>query len=712
MWRQMALYELDPAPNAFLRWAYRPTRDRLAAVLEDVFAAARRTLRVGELAIGHVRWLLRLIGVRMAWDKRWREPGSRTDGQSILVDALQYPTRVTSAPDINASELGLLASVVAAKLGTVHLGAADGGLLSQLLQEGGIPPHLQRERKIYPTPQHVAWRMVQTLPFEALPRHERRVWDGTCGSGTILVAALERLRALVPELEGAALRQHLVSSISGNDLAEALADATRMALDQALGAPAGPDWAIRVGDVADALPEDTERRPTIIAGNPPFKASGHTPDEAIGVVQGYVHALPSGGLMSVVVPASLAATDAARSLRVQLVHGFDLFEVWELPRGSFRGTEQETAVIMGRKRPSASATDNVVTWRRFGRNQQLDLIGAVRQARWLVASGAPFRPPLALDLEDQLADSPRLGTYVPRLNRSLGITPGKANRDAVLQAPEEGAEPYLRGREGMLPFYIPWKERPAWLRYSRELQWDRPQYYRLFKSPKVLISRHATWGDAWRVRAAVDTAGLLPSDQFVAIRPEQPLSLDFVAALFNSALANCWLKLVNPAFTTTLSHMLSLPVPANLSSLAVRRAESLARQLAQVRAVESAPADELVRLTLDLDSAIYDAYEVSPRSRSAISSHFLWHGDARDGFDGPTIAAPDGVDGVFGEGVFSDTAAERLQELTERSEERSLSAAEDAELQRLIDWWQRASIDRARRAHPVASSDASEAAGA
>lgn len=694
-WRQMALYEVDQEPNAFLRWAYQPARDRLGGVLTRVFREARRRFdSAGGLQAGHVRWLLRLIGVRIAWDKNWFDAGNRLSADQILADALRYPTKVERLDDLSPSAIEVLAEVVASSLGIVHLKAADGGLLSHLLQDS-IPKDLQHAWKLYPTPQHVAWRMMATLPVETIPIDERRVWDGTCGSGTILVAALERLRALVPDLELPALRRYLVGAIAGNDLAVALADATRIALDQALGAPVGADWRIAVGDVAAAVPPGGEKGPTVIVGNPPFRASGKTPDTAIRVVSRYAASLSVGGLFSVVVPGSLCATDAARDLRWFLLREFDLYEVWELPKGAFRGTHQETVVLTGRRLFPGEEPSSAVTWRRFGAAERSAQIDTLARAAWLRDPHVPFLHPLGVRLIDHLAPFRRLADFVPPPNRTQGITPGAAGREDVLEAPPPlpSVVPYLVGREGMRPFFVPWDLHPRWLNYdSPRLQWPRRDKAWIFKARKVIVSRHATWGSAWRVRAAVDERGLFVSDQFNALVPAPPVTPEVVAALFNSALVNCWLKLANPAFSTTLKQMLLLPVPDELDFVLVERMEHLARALAQSRqavALGKRVHGDLAAITLALDEAVYDAYRVPPSLRKEIAEHFWWYGDHRDGFDTPMVARPEEYQ-VAEAQEFTTRDSDRLKQLLAKQAEERLTNVEEAELDDLINLWQRA----------------------
>lgn len=704
-WRQTALYEASPEHSAFFEWAYKPTRDRL----ERVFARLlRETLALGldrqESEADCLRWTLRMLGARLVWDKKWTDQiGSRTSAEDLLRAALSYPTplgRVSGLRTDTASELAML---VTEHLAHIDLSTADGALLGQVIQGGALPTSLQKKWNLYPTPPDIAWRMLQDLPIETLPRAERRVWDGTCGTGTFLAAAVDVLRALAPDLEGVEIRDYLVASISGNEREPTMADTTRIALDQALGAPAGAEWHITERDVHNAVATLGPDRPTIIVGNPLFRGGGRGEEIAAGIIDDYLKELPEGGMMAIVTPRTMLATDSGLAVRKHLLEETNILEAWELPGKVFRRTDTETAVLVVVRRFRADVSSDATTWRVLSADRQEQWIGAVDQQDWAKAPRRALRAPLAMRLEALFEQGPKLRNFVPNENRTQGITPGSKATSAgdVLDETEPGAEPYLVGRTGMLPFYISWDRHRRWIRdRSPRLQWPRRDYASLFRGPKVLVSRHATHGATWRVRAAVEKDGLFPSDQFVALRPEPPLTLDLVAGILNSILANAWLRLVNPAFSLRIDDLLTLPVPSDLGSSEVKVVEGLSRELAVLWA-HLAEAElsghrhvrdnlELARtLTFDLDQAVYTLYRVPLDVQYEIGTFLKWLGGNRPGFKDPAIQHPDRptlpMDECFGE---RDSA--RLGELFTERDESGLTAAQEEELEHLLWRWQRA----------------------
>jgi hypothetical protein len=559
-WRQMALYEVSPEPNAFLQWAYKPTRERVTKVFTRLLQEALALAEGGERPHStYLQWVLRMVGVRLVWDKRWVDDvGNRASPEDIFRAACGYPTVLQDLgePKVNA---GLaVANLVVDHLQMMDLRAIDRGILSQIVHGQGLPKELQQRWKLYPTPSDLAWRMLQGLPIEALPEAERRVWDGTCGTGTFLATAIDRLRELVPHMHGEELRVYLTSAVGGNEIRPALADATRVALDQALGAKAGSKWQITEEDVRSTQPRVGANVPTIVLGNPPFEGKGKSGDVSSEIIDDYLAALPAGGLLGVVAPRTMLGTDSAIPVRRRLLLKFDLIEVWELGPRTFARTDTETAVLLGRRHASeGEKRQNSVTWRVLDSSRTEQWIDAAVQERWFSTERADIQSPLALRLNDCFANFRRFGDLIPREDRSQGITPGASGKVDILEYPVGDAEPYLVGAKDIKPFHISWVEDRHWIRHqSPRLHRSRPEHWPLFRGPKILISRQATRSATWRIKAAADNRGLFPSDRFWAIKPPRSFSLELAAGILNSLLTNAWIRLINPAFNVRLDSLL------------------------------------------------------------------------------------------------------------------------------------------------------------
>ena len=158
----------------------------------------------------------------------------------------------------------------------VDLGIVDGGALSQTLQMNGLTQEMRNEWNLYPTPADLAWKMAQAIPIEGLNEDEPVVWDGTCGTGTLLVAALDRLRHLNGDDEVS--RQRIAAMISGNDREPLLADLARINLEIAAGDIDGQPWDICNHDVLEPDANIFPKNPNVILG---IRRSNHEAEERI-----------------------------------------------------------------------------------------------------------------------------------------------------------------------------------------------------------------------------------------------------------------------------------------------------------------------------------------------------------------------------------------------------------------------------------------------
>ena len=480
---------------------------------------------------------------------------------------------------------------------------------------------------------------------------------------------------------------------------QSYADATRIALDLDFGKPL--EWDLTSMDVKRVDFDNLSFKPTIVVGNPPFEAHSGKLERAVAILSHYLEQLPTGGLISIIVPKTLLSggLTRGRQLREDMLDKLEILEVWDLPRGTFPGANSDAAVISGRRPGAISAQDRPVLWRFMDDKSHTPLLDmAETQLHWQRDSERAIVPPLLQRLKRALATGGShvpLRRFVPERSRTKGITLGKVSRetDTLSHQWEAGRKPYLEGRQEMLPFRLPPRNRQKWLRYSRCLERPRPQHERLFCRQKLFVSRHETRGGAWPLRAAVDYDGIYPSDQFYVLDPEPPYTLDILAVIFNSSFANCWLRLANPGFTVRLGECLEIPVPADPDRSLLEELDRLSRSLGRGydRLSESA--------VYRVDRLVYDLYDLSTPLRTQIAAYFRWKGDKRPGFrnvmvEDTTVEWPD-PDSVYG-----PHHAKRLEELSEHQDSLQSEDAEQ-EVEELLQRAERAALLQSAQSQPL-----------
>ncbi len=695
-WRQMSLYEVAKKPTVFYEWAFCPTRDELKRMLKKALREGLHDHLDMPVKAERLRWLLRFTGVRIAWDKGWLPCASRNSATELVSAASKYPVSLRAVPE--AYELA--ERFIDAVGSSISLGIADGGLLSQILQTNGLVEDLRREWKLYPTPPDIAWEMVETIPIEAIAEADRLVWDGTCGTGTLMVVSMERLRQLSNRYDKQP--EQMTTNLIGNDRQPLLADLSRMALDTALGKIQGPNWQIQTCDVLNLGLDSFRRRPNIIVGNPPFEARGPRADLAIRIIEGYIDILEPGGVLAVVLPRTILGASGSHAVRFRekLLKGFELYEMWELPQGFARNVSSEAAIICGRKRYSHEIQRSAVIWKVFEPSRRNPPLTDVVSSPdiWLKSDTKALESPLLLRLRKCLKEFPSLEDTIGSGRITMGITHGLEGDKAIFQEEELDSHPYLSGRTNMAPFYLPRRGNQKWIRYSDSaLHRARRGYESLFRGRKVMVSRWSTGGSPWAVQAAVDQWGLYPSDDFIAIAPEPALSCEVVAALFNSALISLWIRLNNPSRTIRVGECAAVPVPTSTQPEIGKLEEvaqnlcALRQQLAGGQGDQNTVLNEIEAKTLELDEIAYDAYRMPEELRAQVSSYLVKHDKSRPGFDRPLVREHEFKFTKAAE-VFTEGHGRRMRTLLETRKQRHLSAGEMAELEDLLTRWEKAQI--------------------
>lgn len=701
--RQLALYE--SAPNdVFLQWAFQPTEKAFRRLLKNLFDELIPEESSSVERIWRLHLLIRLLGVRIAWDKGKLGAPNRNSPEAILLESQRYPSETNS---YGHRELDFAQQFVDA-MPPVNLRIADGGILSQVLQMHGLIKEVRDDWKLYPTPADLAWRMIQAVPMESIDDEELLVWDGTCGTGTLLVVAAEKLNQIANKHRKS--DSQIQNKIYGNDMRPLLADLTRISLDAATGDFRGQQWNIANRDVLETAQDSFPVRPSVIIGNPPFEAIGKKTDYAVRVLETYLKLLKPGGVIATIMPRSILGVSGsgAHKLREQLLTNFELYEVWNIPQGYVPRVSSELAVICARKRWSDDEQRHATVWRTLDPQRKKAAMTNVVSSPsiWKKSSTNAIENPLLVDLRDLFDGNPTLSDQMHGIWISEGITPGAEGQKDVLSRVEPGAVPYLVGRTGMVPYHISEQLGPRWIRYqSPRLFRNRKASEPLFKSRKVVLTRWATGGSPWACRAAVDEDGRYPSENFIVIGPEPVISCEAIAGLFNTQLINCWITLANPSRTLRVQTYETIPLPRVFEVSSFSRVSQIVMDishLVRIDATEISHDDHLKEtirhLTLEIDEAVYDAYSVPQQMRDRIKQFYRWYDKPRPGFDDSLVEEID-VGMPLPSEVFDDIQQSRLKFLQFLAIEKELTPSESSELNNLTSKWQEAYTAHENRIH-------------
>jgi len=221
---------------------------------------------------------------------------------------------------------------------------------------------------VHSTPSIIAELMVDRLPFESLLEHERFIIEPFAGHGVFLVAALRRLRELLPvSLSDEERHKYLRDRLTAIEVDTFAAEVCRLSLMLA-DYPNPNGWQIIPKDVfASDILDKQLKTSQIVLCNPPFEdftlqerehyrdkiQSVHKPHEILNKVLENPPAM-----FGFVLPRSAIMGERYIDIQNRIARTYEQIETIALPDRIFAFSDQETILVLASKR-NKSAKANV-----------------------------------------------------------------------------------------------------------------------------------------------------------------------------------------------------------------------------------------------------------------------------------------------------------------------------------------------------------------
>ena len=510
-----------------------------------------------------------------------------------------------SASSLEKSVLGQLID----RLGHgIDYRSLDPTVLSHVYEEALVTDDDRRRLGIHYTPPDLANRLLMQLPVEVLPPEDRDVLDPACGSGTLLVAAHDRLRALQPDGWTEEQRHRdLAVHLRGIDIDPFATEIARLTL-LLHAQPAGNGWNVRRDNSLQSLEAWSD--PSIIVSNPPWKhgsTDGHRYQLATGFVLRAIQALRPGGLLGIILPLTWLNATNSRLARTQLTESLEVFEVWRLPEGTFETSSVASAVLLARKRDGLGGSGK-------------RLVREVRksQLRGFLASEGAVASYVVADAGPDLWRSvplPTIKAAVCSLDEIAVILSGQQPKSGV--QPREDGVPYLHQLSQVAP-YGSVSESVLWkLRFPDDFQTGRGKA--LIGKKKVLVSAARSSTSQWRLRVAVDTLGIAMRNSMRGVAPHDQDDETLLYAL---------LVILGSGFATTFvaASGADRNIPARvLHELPIPTSRRTLEELAQLGRTATRHADEGGAAALQdalrrAEEVVWSAYAVPETDRGLLTA--------------------------------------------------------------------------------------------
>ncbi|MFH1673651.1 MAG: N-6 DNA methylase [Pseudomonadota bacterium] len=505
-----------------------------------------------------------------------------------------------------------------------------------------IKKETRKQFGIHSTPSVIAELIVDRLPFESLPQDKRHVLEPCAGHGVFLVAALRRLRELLPaSWTDQERHKYLKDRLTAIEVDPFAAEVCRLSLMLA-DYPNPNGWQIIHEDIfaSDVLSKQLETS-RIVLCNPPFEdftpqerefygdriQSVHKPHEILNKVLENPPAM-----FGCVLPKSAIMGERYKDVQDRIARIYEHIETIALPDRIFAFSDQETILVLASRR-NKTAKANVFTrtfWVRENDRRSFLQMGRLPGGIDKKINRSIHTAPISLwniplyEIWDYLKRHPRFGDIAEFHQGIQWNIPLEENRDTLIALePKPGfkkgldkvggkIEPYFAKHFVYLNMDEKYRRRKAHL-----FPWDRPKAI----ANRAIISR-----GPWRIVGLPDRSGLVCRENFIAIWPKADITVEVISALINSPLVNAALyvrggKRLNQNYTLE-----QIPVPfpeaidtekithliTNYANLRLRIKDSDNQQIIQ----------ECIQTLMEIDGLILKAYDLPPRLERKLLEFF------------------------------------------------------------------------------------------
>ncbi|MCK4820292.1 hypothetical protein KA005_31300, partial [bacterium] len=459
-----------------------------------------------------------------------------------------------------------------------------------------------------------------------------------------LVAALRRLRDLLPTSWTDTQRHiYLKKRLKAIEIDAFAAEVCRLSL--MLADYPNPDgWRIISQDIfgSDALEKELPECKIVLC-NPPFEdftdrerslygnriQSVHKPYE---ILQRVLNHPP--GLLGFVLPKSAIIGGRYSELQSRIARHYTDIETVALPDRVFVFSDQETMLVLA-SRPDPKGDAEVFTktlWVGEEEREPFLKTGRLPEAMKRITSRAVIQkahkdlwnPPL-WEIWDYLRENPRL-KEIADIHRGIEWNiPLKENQNTLTSnEPEPG---FMKGLDK-----VPGKLEPYWAQHfvylNMDVRYRRTSAHSLpWEKPKVIVNAHVLRRSPWRIAGFPDKKGLVCYQNFIGLWMKSNVTIETVAALINSPLANFALFVNEGKWHNRIGTIEVIPIPF-LSRINQERTAQLIAEYQSIRAqyeVEKSQefvADECKERLIKIDSLILNAYDFPPRLERKLLDFF------------------------------------------------------------------------------------------
>jgi hypothetical protein len=495
-----------------------------------------------------------------------------------------------------------------------------------------VTPESRKKLGIHSTPSYVADYVLAQLPFENILRSRWKIFDPMCGHGIFLIAAMRRMRSLMPKDWGGQKRHEFFAQcLFGTEIDSFAIEVALMCLTLA-DFPEADGWKIKSADIFKGeLLENTCSKTTILVGNPPFeimKVGGRARPKPAELLKRALPELPNGSLMGMILPKAFLDSLDYRRERDLLLNNFDVLSLTALPDKIFRYADSETSIIVAQKGKRGISGKTVFKEVRdadkdiFKSNYQVTWEDIVPYSYFSENRNNILSVPFMREVWEYLRNVPTLGDisdirigvqYEPSLVKGI-------SNEIIRDEPFENSAPAITEvSEGFYQFialdtkYI--STDPKLYRSRARGAWNLP-----WNEPKVVVPAGRESRGPWRSAAAIDKQKRLVTRHFYCVwTNDENISVETIAAVINSPLAQAFIYSHSSQRGTPKRVYERIPFPNDLFN-SDKFISSLVNQYLEFSTKRQE--EEAINILLQIDAEILKLYNLPPKLERKILNLF------------------------------------------------------------------------------------------
>jgi len=584
------------------------------------------------------RTIFRFLAAKIFRDRKHDPKWESNDAEEIFLHASEHYDEPLAATKKYPNEKELKGYVWQKFLDSFHFQNLSIDDLTYVYETAFITPEKRKEWGIHSTPSRIAEYIVRHLPFESIPEEKRRVLEPCSGHGIFLIAAMRKMRELLPQNWGEQKRhKYLKARLVGIENDPFAIEVSRLCLTLA-DYPNPNGWQLRPADIftSDVLSNETGNSDIILC-NPPFEK--FTSKSKCNVKKAYKSAevlwrvlSNPPALLGFVLQQTFLKGSTFSGFHQVLAKNYGNIEIISLPDNIFTHADTDSALLLASERHSGSSSVKVTCFDvkkseaevfcqpSFHPNYRKVVLDNKSSDLWI---------PSLYRVWNYLSAYPKLGDLATECHQGINwasdellAESGKKESDRYPQSPRKDTPQGHSEQKKNIQQYKFTNEDLVCMSLEPELHYDGAYRYDWEKPKVVCCAIRFERENPWRIAAVLDEKGLVFTKNYFAFWAESKSLLNLILALLNSPIASaCSFDTDLGGRSNHLKTLRNTPVPS-IAQMQNAGVQEIVDHLIGSLRDDNVSEEKLKQQLLNLDAAILKAYDLPPRLERALLDTF------------------------------------------------------------------------------------------